>query len=93
MGVGLAERNGAVILSEIYPDTPAHRAGIQNGDVVQRINGIAVADANAIVKQVGSMRPGQVVRLKILREGQPKLIRVTLSERPDESRLQRYGRP
>jgi len=93
MGVGLSEKNGTVVLSEIYPNTPAYRAGIQNGDVVERVNGVAVADASELVRQVGNMRPGEVVRLRILRDGQPKLIRVTLTERPDESRLRSYGRP
>ena len=41
------------------------------------------------VLAVGQLPPGEVVRLSVIRDGQPKALSVTLAERPPEPSLAR----
>jgi C-terminal peptidase prc len=43
IGVTLQRAEGALVLAEVYPDTPAERAGLRVGDVVLRVDGLSTA--------------------------------------------------
>jgi len=77
----------AVRMSGVYPGTPAANAGIKVGDIILRIDGVSIGDANTLVKHIGSKRPGEVVKMRILRNGKSQTLRVKLAKRPDESSL------
>ena len=59
------------------------------GDVVQKINGEKVEDAAGFIRIVGNMKPGEVVKLQLIRDGKKKKVSVTLGERPSEDSLKR----
>jgi carboxyl-terminal processing protease len=73
-GLGLEVQMRAGQLTVIAPidDTPAARAGIQPGDVITRIDGMAVESDNAdgAIKRMRGA-PGTKVKLTIQRAGQP----------------------
>ena len=73
-GLGLEVQVRAGVLMVIAPidDTPAARAGIQPGDVISRIDGIAVESENADVA-IDRMRgeAGSSVQITVIRAGQP----------------------
>lgn len=73
-GLGLEVQVRAGVLTVIAPidDTPAARAGIQPGDVITRIDGIAVESDNADVA-IDRMRgkAGSKVEITVMRAGQP----------------------
>ena len=48
---GLDEARGALV-SQILPDTPAGKAGVQRGDVIIRWNGRDIENAAALFTQV-----------------------------------------
>lgn len=56
------------MVQEVYPNTPASKAGIQYGDQILEIDGISVRpyDANGVFALMAG-KPGDTVRLKILR--------------------------
>ena len=82
---GVPDANGALV-TEVGPDTPAAKAGLMPGDVVVAINGKAVAGADNLIVSMSQLRPGTKADLKVYRGGQPKIIPVTLAERPDISK-------
>jgi carboxyl-terminal processing protease len=43
IGVGVAERGGAVVVTRVYPDSPAARAGVAPGARIVSVDGVAVA--------------------------------------------------
>jgi len=59
---------GAVIL-RVAEGQPAHRAGIQPGDVVVGVNGEAVAEAAALHDRIVRSRPGTRLALQVMRGG------------------------
>ena len=59
----------AVRLDHIYPETPAERGGLQDGDVVLAVGGIKVAGAMQFRSRLAACRIGQEVPLTIWRGG------------------------
>lgn len=64
--VGLPDANGAIV-DNVETDSPAQKAGIQNGDVVRGVNGARVADVETMRGAVGAVKGGAMVELEILR--------------------------
>jgi len=80
LGVAL-ENDGTV--SHVLPGTPAAEAGIEPGDVIRRIDGRAVDDAEAIVRLVARKKPGDRITLGLLRGEEKTDVQAVLAERPD----------
>lgn len=79
--------SGGAIIREIYANTPAAEAGLQKGDIISQMNGQAVTDTDALIRQVGQARAGEEISLSVLRNGKTKSIKVTLGRRPSEEAL------
>ncbi|HFD31819.1 MAG TPA: DegQ family serine endoprotease [Gammaproteobacteria bacterium] len=79
-------RRGAVV-SHVEKDSPADRAGLKPGDIVTQINGKAVHNADMLRNNMGLLRIGQSVDMKILRDGKMLVLKATVSEqdKPKES--------
>ncbi|MBN1336180.1 MAG: Do family serine endopeptidase [Deltaproteobacteria bacterium] len=84
--LGVSGGKGALV-NRVYPDTPAAKAGLENGDVVTALDNQEVEDSTALVREVGRHRPGDTVTLRIVRGGKTRDLRVKLAERPDEDQL------
>jgi Do/DeqQ family serine protease len=67
-GLTVSENQGVLIV-KVMPDSPAAKAGIRAGDVIQRLNGESVVDANAVQKAVEKAQVGGNVRLDLRRNG------------------------
>jgi serine protease Do len=78
---GVPDAKGALVQS-VGPGGPADKAGVKYGDVIRKVNGRAVQDAEDLTTVVTSMNPGQTVTLDIIRNGKPMTIKLTLGERP-----------
>ena len=87
--LGVPSAQTGVVLSEVYPRSPAAQAGARAGDVVVRIDGNPVLDSGELVRLIGSKRAGQDVRVRVLRNGQSRTLTITLAARPDERRIKR----
>lgn len=71
--------HGAVI-SRVVPDSPAHLAGIQPGDVVTRIDGQVVRGSMDMRNAVGLVRIGQTLKIHLIRNGKPMDVKATIRE-------------
>ncbi len=60
--VGLPD--GALV-DEVAADTAASRAGLRNGDVISKLDGHLITDADSLVATVRSYRPGDTVTLTV----------------------------
>ncbi len=86
----LKDRTGALV-GDVTPKGPAEKAGVQSGDVVKEFNGKPVRDSREFKLQVASVKPGQKVTLKVLRDGSFKNLQATLKELPDAEKLAKSG--
>jgi serine protease Do len=78
----LSSTAGALV-SEVRPSSPAEKAGIKVGDVVTEVNGKKIEGPRELVLLVGAMNPGAKVDVKVLRDGQDKVLTAELVERTD----------
>ena len=77
------EQKGGVLVAEVIDGTPAQKAGLENGDVILRIGGDAVANPNDLSRRVASYPPGERLRLRVLRDGKERNLTVTLGRRDE----------
>jgi len=82
----LKDANGALI-GEVKSGSPAAKAGLQAGDIVTDYNGKQVNDRRHFRLRVADTKPGTTVALKVLRDGTPKTLNVTVRELPGEPAL------
>jgi serine protease Do len=75
----LKEASGAIV-SQVTPDSPASRAGLKNGDVIDQLNGQKMPNGSALQMAIADMPPGTKVQLGILRNGHPQIIDLTIGE-------------
>lgn len=71
-----------VLVQDFEGDSPARRAGLQAGDVILSVNGQTVDGVGELQRRVTGYRPGETVTLGVIRNGQPRDIRVQLTEAP-----------
>jgi serine protease Do len=68
------------VVTQVEPDSPGAKAGLQIGDVITEIDGQKVSDADELQVLVGQKQPGSKITLKVLREGKTMTVPVTLEE-------------
>jgi Do/DeqQ family serine protease len=77
---GLKPGQSGVAISQVDPNSPGAKAGLQVGDVIVAVNGNPVQDENSFRIQIAGMAPGTTVQLRIERNGQESTVPVTLGE-------------
>jgi serine protease Do len=83
---GLDRPRGALI-TQVQPDGPAAKAGLQAADVILKFNGKPVENSGDLPRMVGTVKPGSTVPLEIWRKGKAKTVSVVLTELPSEEQL------
>jgi serine protease Do len=68
------------VVTQVEPDSPGAKAGLQTGDVITEIDGQKVNDAGELQVIVGQKQPGTKVNLTVLRNGKTMNVPVTLDE-------------
>jgi S1-C subfamily serine protease len=76
----------AVVISNVEPGGPADRAGLAPGDIVLSLDGTAVTGADDLVRTLTADKIGREVVVETLRNGEPRLVKLTALERPSRGR-------
>jgi len=85
MGVQLEEETehpeGGARVSEVVHDSPAEKAGLQAGDIIVVFDGQTIRGPVGLTKQIHERKPGDTVRVDVLRDGKVKTLEVELADR------------
>ena len=80
MGIG---GSGGILLTGVYPNTPAEQAGLRSGDVIVAVNQRPITKLQDALHQVAQTAPGTTIQLSGLhRNGEPFDIQTKVIERP-----------
>jgi serine protease Do len=70
-------------IEKVIEDSPAAKAGLQNGDVVLSVNGEEVTSLRKFTRMIGEIAPDHQVKLRISRNGSERDITATLGKRSE----------
>ena len=88
--LGLPKDQGEIVRSTV-PGQAAARSGIQQGDVILRVNGQPVNPDQTVSYLIANTTVGSRVPLDIIRDGRRQTIQVLVGQRPSEEELARQG--
>ena len=77
----LPNTHGALI-GDVDPNGPAAKSGLQSGDIVAEINGKPITDSRELRLIVSAMKPGSQIGMRVLHNGEPHNVTLTLGEMP-----------
>jgi S1-C subfamily serine protease len=82
IGVQLNYQGKGVAVETVQPGSPAASAGLEPGDVIQRVNGNDVTTNDEVVKAIRATKIGSYVNLGVWSAGLKKMVNVKVEERP-----------
>jgi len=80
---GLDDTDG-VLVASVAPGTPAEDAGLKTGDVIVAFDGNDVSDTSQLRNLVARTPVGRRVKLKIVRDKNPREFTVEIGEQPEK---------
>jgi serine protease Do len=83
---GMGEQRGAIV-ADLVPGGPSQRAGLAPGDVITSINGVAIKSSSELTREVAKAKPGDSLRLDVIRDGKRRAVEVRSGVRPSEKEL------
>jgi len=81
--------NKGVIVSQVEPGSPADKAGLKKYDVIVAINDQPIQNWDDLRFKIADLQPGNVVSLKVIRDGREMTVKATIIELETEATSQR----
>jgi len=75
----LQDATGAIV-ADVTSGSPAANAGLQQGDVIDALNGQKILNGSALQVAVSEDRPGTKIALGVMRNGKPMTLNLTVGE-------------
>jgi S1-C subfamily serine protease len=72
------------LLTSVTADSPAAKAGLEEGDVILAVNGEKLSVAMELTQVIRKYKPGDVVTIAYRRDGKESKVEVTLGKHPDD---------
>ena len=87
-GLNVEEDQG-ILIAKVLPNSPAAKAGLRAGDVIQKINGQTVKDADAVQKAVEGSQVGNSLQVGVRRNQKDLTVAVQAGAFPTQAQSQR----
>jgi hypothetical protein len=81
----LGDRAG-VLVNDVVDDSPAAKAGLQDGDIILELDGRPATNQSDLTKAVRGLAPGSKAELVVLRDGRQVKLPVEIGERASGAR-------
>jgi len=83
LGVSVGEaQNGGAQISDVQANSPAAQAGIQQGDVITKVNDRTISNSEELVGAIQSSQPGTKLTLTVVRNGSESTVTATVGDQP-----------
>lgn len=84
--LGLEEKTKGVLIARVSPGSPADKAGVQQGDVVKKIDGKPMETSKQVQELVRSHKPNDTISLLLWRNGALSAISIKIGDYPIEKK-------
>lgn len=74
----VASLGSGVYITGVVAEQPAARAGLRTGDVITHLDGVRMHSSDVLRSKISARKPGETVRLSVVREGATLEFRVPL---------------
>ncbi len=74
-----------IIVTSAVPDGPGAKAGLKTGDIITAIDGIPVSSDRELLARVARLPIDQESTFQVLRDGAPRELEITITQRPEPS--------
>jgi serine protease Do len=81
LGLG---KQGGVIVSEVYDNSPAAKAGLKQGDIILTLSGKAVVDTKTLQNVVLGLPLNKATTMSIARDGKMQTLKITILDQPED---------
>jgi serine protease Do len=81
--LGLSRIRGALV-ELVHAGTPAQTAGLRPGDVILKLEEVALRDENHLINLISTLPPGQRVRLLVWRDRRSQNLDVMIGDYPGQ---------
>lgn len=78
LGISISDEENGARITKVFDDSGAAKAGLKVGDIVTRVADQQVKTGQALSSRIGSLRPGDSLKLYILRDEKELEILATL---------------
>jgi serine protease Do len=78
------EKEHGALVGDVVEDSPAEEAGLMRGDVITEFKSQKVEEPYNLRNTVAATPPGEVVEIKIIRNGQTKELMIKIGELPSK---------
>ncbi|RTZ73772.1 MAG: hypothetical protein DSZ00_05655 [Gammaproteobacteria bacterium] len=85
--------NQGLMVVRVVPGSPAEKGGIKQHDVLLTYNGEKLFAPSDLVKRVHNAKPGDKIKLEVIRHGKPVTVEVELESRQPPAHLRRPPSP
>ncbi|MGA7672913.1 MAG: trypsin-like peptidase domain-containing protein [Nitrolancea sp.] len=79
------DQTTGVVVMQVAQGSPAEQAGLQQHDIITKIDGNALDSDSALAQSIQDKEPGDTITLTVLRSGSTQQIKVTLGTMPNSS--------
>ncbi|NND33735.1 MAG: PDZ domain-containing protein [Saprospiraceae bacterium] len=82
LGIKISELDSqaGVLVNHVIPDSPAHRAGLKEGDVILALDNEKISEPQDVIKYVQTLEAEDDVVIDVLRDGEHKELKATLTQ-------------
>ena len=83
-GLGLDGTAHGALVASVQPDSPAAKAGLHEGDVIQSVGDTKVSNPGELARTVADLKSGDQTKIQVLRDGHDTPVTVTIATLPDD---------
>ncbi|MES2332224.1 MAG: trypsin-like peptidase domain-containing protein [Bacteroidota bacterium] len=87
LGTGYKEGEPGVYVTDVPADGAAAIGGIKKGDLITKVNGVAVQSGPELQEQVTRFKPGDKISLTYLRGGKESTVSLTLKNKAGNTEI------